>query len=305
MPYFVNVGNHEYDAPTAAFSRLGRVRSHYNGSDSGGECGVPTHRQYLAPLAPLDAPWYSFELGPAHVVAMSTEHDFRRGSAQYRWLEADLAAVDKSVTPWILFSGHRPGYIDSDWSSSRHNNGGDVQVMALWIEHVEPLLLAARVQLVFWGHNHQVQRLCAVARGECVQRSAGPSTRTSTRPRPCTWSSARAARRSPTTGAAAGGGRSTSTTSCSTATRIAIDGATTLRWGGRRRPRRGHRHVTITQADPRGGGGGGGARSPLRGGRLVALALLRAWASSSPPWWRAWPRSTVPGGQRPDDQERR
>ena len=310
VPYFVNVGNHEYDAPTAAFSRLGRVRSHYNGSDSGGECGVPTHRQYLAPLAPLDAPWYSLELGPAHVVAMSTEHDFRRGSAQHAWLAADLGAVDKTVTPWILFSGHRPGYIDSDWSSTRHNGGGDIEVMALWIEHVEPLLLAAGVQLVFWGHNHQVQRLCAVARGECVQRSAGAEHAHVDPPAPVHM-------------VIGTGGASFTNNSVRLPgerltfderhflqhgyARIAIDGATTLRWEWYDAV---HDEVidtmTITQADPRGGGGGGGTRSPLRGGRLVALALLAGVGlvvAAVVARRRGRGSDLYRSGQRPDDQE--
>lgn len=44
---------------------------------------------------------------------MSTEHDYRVGSEQYEFLESDLAAVDPSLTPWIVFSGHRPMYINS------------------------------------------------------------------------------------------------------------------------------------------------------------------------------------------------
>ena len=36
---------------------------------------------------------------------------------------------------------------------------------------MEPLLLAFNVSLALWGHNHAVQRQCASARGQCVQRS--------------------------------------------------------------------------------------------------------------------------------------
>jgi hypothetical protein len=76
-------------------------------------------------------------MGSVHVAIMSTEHDFRyqhmptlsrfisirflvrllmpssrTGSAQWQWLQADLAAVDRRITPWLLVMGHRPMYID-------------------------------------------------------------------------------------------------------------------------------------------------------------------------------------------------
>ena len=57
--------------------------------------------------------WYSFEAGSVHFTIMSTEHDFCKGSKQYEWIEADLASVNRSRTPWIVFGGHRPMYIDS------------------------------------------------------------------------------------------------------------------------------------------------------------------------------------------------
>jgi hypothetical protein len=37
----------------------------------------------------------------------------RAGSEQHAWLLADLASVDRSVTPWLVVGGHRPVYICS------------------------------------------------------------------------------------------------------------------------------------------------------------------------------------------------
>lgn len=34
---------------------------------------------------------------------MSTEHNYSVGSAQYEWLIKDLAAVNRSRTPWLIF----------------------------------------------------------------------------------------------------------------------------------------------------------------------------------------------------------
>jgi acid phosphatase type 7 len=75
--------------------------------------------QYLARLgvampAPATSPpgngtFHSFNVGLVHVVMVSTEayfyptaHGLLMLPAQYAWLEADLAAVDRSVTPWII-----------------------------------------------------------------------------------------------------------------------------------------------------------------------------------------------------------
>lgn len=103
------------------------------------------------------------------MVGMSTEHDFTIGSAQYHWLKADLAAVNRSVTPWIIFSGHRAMYINSD---SNYDYRSDVPVMNNLIDHIEPLLFEYEVNFAFWGHNHAVQRMSAVYQKKVVQLSS-------------------------------------------------------------------------------------------------------------------------------------
>lgn len=105
--YFTTVGNHESDWPDSA-SNPGY------GTDSGGECSVVATSLVPMPApATTNEPWWSYDVGLFHLVGMSTEHNFTVGSPQYTWLEADLRAVNRSVTPWILFSGHRPMYVAS------------------------------------------------------------------------------------------------------------------------------------------------------------------------------------------------
>ena len=50
---------------------------------------------------------YAFDYGSVHFLVMSTEHDFRQGSLQYQYLSNELASVDRSITPWLVFAGHR------------------------------------------------------------------------------------------------------------------------------------------------------------------------------------------------------
>ena len=60
-----------------------------------------------SPQRRFGSPWYSFSVGPIAVVVMSTEHDFSPGSAQFAEISRMLAEVDRDLTPWLVFAGHR------------------------------------------------------------------------------------------------------------------------------------------------------------------------------------------------------
>jgi acid phosphatase len=116
--------------------------------------------------------WYSFEYGMAHVVMINTETDFpdapdsTDGSAkldsgpfgtpgqQINFLTADLASVDRSVTPWLIVAGHRP------WYSTGTNNGCDSCQEAF-----EGLMYKYGVDLGIFGHVHNSQRFLPVFNG--------------------------------------------------------------------------------------------------------------------------------------------
>ncbi|CAM9350932.1 unnamed protein product, partial [Ectocarpus fasciculatus] len=150
--YLTTVGNHESDAPDSA--------SYYEGNDSGGECGVAATKLLQMPRpATTDAPWWSYDVGLIHFVGISTEHNYTIGSPQYLWLENDLATVNRSATPWIIFGGHRAMYINSNYGEAITS---DIVVMDTMIENMEHLLFKYRVNLGFYGHNHAVQRMSAV-----------------------------------------------------------------------------------------------------------------------------------------------
>jgi hypothetical protein len=175
VPYLTTVGNHESDWPgTASIPGYG--------DDSGGECGVVTLQMLPMPApATTNQPWWSYDVGLFHLVGMSTEHDFSVGSPQYSWLKADLAAVNRTLTPWVVFSGHRSMYVDSDRCCHVGNAaqctaaglpcqpGSDVTVMTSLQTNIEPLLYQYRVNLAFAGHFHDVERQTAVYKNEVVQ----------------------------------------------------------------------------------------------------------------------------------------
>ncbi|KAI5864185.1 Metallo-dependent phosphatase [Durotheca rogersii] len=108
--------------------------------------------------------WYSFEYGMVHFVMINTETDFEDApdgpgvfgglnsgpfgtpNQQLEFLEADLASVDRTVTPWLLIGGHRP------WYSTGGKGCKPCQAA------FEPLLYKYGVDLAIFGHVHNSQR---------------------------------------------------------------------------------------------------------------------------------------------------
>jgi hypothetical protein len=99
-----------------------------------------------------------------------TEVPCGRGSSQYEFLAADLAAVDRAVTPWVIVGGHRPmywarlqGFAGPDTSTNFCNGAGDL----------EPLFYGAQVDLALWGHVHNTLVTCPVYNGTCGTAAPG------------------------------------------------------------------------------------------------------------------------------------
>jgi len=178
-PWLTAPGNHEADGP-----REGIL---FHGPDSGGECGVPYAKRLPMPYGPpgglagpsrppsrkLAGPrgvppapvWYGVDFGPIHFTQMSTEHPFEPGSPQHAFLAADLAAVDRCRTPWVVLGGHRPFYVDSDNASP---GNGDQPVSRMLNESIGPLLRDNGVDMTWTGHHHSYQRTCPVVDGACA-----------------------------------------------------------------------------------------------------------------------------------------
>ncbi|PRW45579.1 Metallo-dependent phosphatase [Chlorella sorokiniana] len=166
VPYMTTVGNHERDWPGSG----DRFPAQY---DSGGECGIPYYRRTRMPTAAEDKHWFSFDFGPIHFIQYSTEHLFERGSEQRAWIEADLKAVNRSRTPWVVVGGHRPIYIDSKWFGQAPD--GDQYVAKLLRESFEELFHRYQVDATWHGHHHSYQRTCPLFRGRCQAAEADGS----------------------------------------------------------------------------------------------------------------------------------
>eukprot|EP00944_MAST-04C_sp_MAST-4C-sp1_P011916 g11916.t1 len=183
VPYMVSIGNHEYDHeeggsggrdPSGVTSDAGWHPTWGNlGDDSNGECGVPMFHRFKAPmLTPNNLKtngifWYSFNVGPVHVLMMSTEHDWTKGSEQYKFIEADLSSVNRTVTPWVILTGHRMMY------TTQMCEGGDYKVSLNMRSELEDLIYKYQVNLMLVGHQHNYERSCQVYKNECTTDGTG------------------------------------------------------------------------------------------------------------------------------------
>jgi hypothetical protein len=140
--------------------RLFRFRGDY-GLDSGGECAVPMVRRFHYPSNGNGIFWYSFDVGPIHIALYSNEHDFRRGSSQYIWLEQDLQSVNRSRTPWLIVSSHRPMY------SSQIIKPPYLFELILQL-YLEPLFYKYHVDINLYAHIHSYERTCPMYQQRCV-----------------------------------------------------------------------------------------------------------------------------------------
>jgi hypothetical protein len=87
--------------------------------------------------------YYSFDLGPWHVVALNSEVGVNASSEQIAWLKADLAASTKQCT---IAYWHRPRF-----SSGHH--GSSTSMQYLW-----QALYDAGAEIVVVGHDHHYER---------------------------------------------------------------------------------------------------------------------------------------------------
>ena len=122
----------------------------------------------------LPTPWnnhfYSYNVGLVHFVALSTEVYFSYPAglaAQYAFVDADLAAVDRAATPWVIVYGHRSIYCSCD---------GDCDGAATTVREgtygLEALFNKHKVDIWINGHEHDYERNYAVYKGALA---TGPS----------------------------------------------------------------------------------------------------------------------------------
>lgn len=137
------------------------------------------NNRFTMPATPFPegimSPFYSFDMGPIHFVAISTEVFFDSDQIyghvhahQLEFLEQDLAKANQNreAVPWIVVYGHRPMYCSPNvYNSSRtdtddcHSQTSLVRDGFLGVDGYELRLRKYGVDLAVWGHEHAYERL--------------------------------------------------------------------------------------------------------------------------------------------------
>lgn len=174
-PWMVSPGNHEADCTEHAQYFYACPPGHLNFTDfmwrfentmpaafpSKSDNAEARKQAALAKALAKPPFWYSFEYGMVHFTMINSETDYPNSidgpgtllnsgpfgvpQQQLAWLQADLASVDRSKTPWLVVTSHRP------WVST--GNAG----FPILSTTFEKTLYEYGVDLVITGHVHNSQ----------------------------------------------------------------------------------------------------------------------------------------------------
>ncbi|RWS03781.1 iron/zinc purple acid phosphatase-like protein [Dinothrombium tinctorium] len=151
VPYMVCVGNHEQ---RYNFSNYNNRFTMINEADQS-----------------INNYFYSFNIGPAHIISFSTEFYYftRYGQSQimtqYQWLERDLIEANKPENrmkrPWIITFGHRPMICSNDNHDDSTNKNSRLRkgMPKTHLYGLENLFFKYGVDIEFWAHQHSYERL--------------------------------------------------------------------------------------------------------------------------------------------------
>ena len=91
-----------------------------------------------------------------HFCIADSEHDWREGSEQYKFIEKCLALADRQKQPWLIFVAHRVlGYSSAYWKDGSYGESmGRDSLQKLWQKY--------NVDIAFYGHVHNYERTCPI-----------------------------------------------------------------------------------------------------------------------------------------------
>ena len=93
--------------------------------------------------------FYSYNIGGLHMITLSAYNDLSALSPQTVFLKQDLAAIDRTVTPWVACVWHPPIY---------NSNTNHYKQHEAFRKAYEPLFLEYRVNMIFNGHVHAYRK---------------------------------------------------------------------------------------------------------------------------------------------------
>ena len=122
--------------------------------------------------------FYSFNLGRAHIVAISSDHFYEWPEAErlthWNWLVEDLEAANRNreIAPWLIVLMHRPLYCGVDYTLPLDYEEGPNRDCSYRTEplklQLEELFYASGVDVILDAHNHNYQRLMPIYHNSTV-----------------------------------------------------------------------------------------------------------------------------------------
>lgn len=158
------------------------------GGDGTPQCAMSYRARYPSPDNGNSSQYYSVNVGPAHFLMLNSYIRWQNGSAQYQFVQEDLAAyaaanprladgTTTGLTPWLIVGVHEPKYSSTQpsaefatgahLSSSIENELGKAilpnsprtgYLGYQMITTLEPLFYQYGVDLVLTGHEHNYER---------------------------------------------------------------------------------------------------------------------------------------------------
>lgn len=131
--------------------------------------GIPFRQRFIAPIAGSPDPiFWSANIEVTHVVGMNSESAYDTAyisDDQVKWLRADLAAVNRTQTPFVVVLLHRPLYCTSELTGSDCGLFANVLRQA-----VEMLFVDYDVDLVVQAHRHNYESTWPVQYGQRTRK---------------------------------------------------------------------------------------------------------------------------------------
>ncbi|TPX07727.1 uncharacterized protein E0L32_010623 [Thyridium curvatum] len=117
---------------------------------------------------PLANQTYITDSGPFGKID-NNDYNNTKAYQQYQWLAKDLAAVDRTKTPWVFVMSHRPMYSSEVSAYQAHIR-----------EAFEALLLQNNVDAYFSGHIHWYERMWPMGRNGTIDKGSVVNNKTYT-----------------------------------------------------------------------------------------------------------------------------
>ena len=128
-----------------------------------------------------DELFFSLNYGPIHFVVLTdtpynSDYAGIVEAAEVSFLQTDLAAVNRTQTPWVIALHHKP-----DFDSSYHPSAGETDI-GIVRQYWSPIFVSNGVDVVFSGHNHDfeiskpISSVDSTGQNPTISQVGGPGT---------------------------------------------------------------------------------------------------------------------------------